>query len=111
MSNARRWYEVNEKLSILMSHLEKASYQKQRFIAEKLIKILNSKNIVVKDVPNEYIRNLRRRWYDNDEIVCLGIEHLKKAPLELQINLAEKLLSNMSKIDNAIHKKEQQNKE
>lgn len=92
-----------------MAHLEKSPRAKQKFVAKKITQMARSKNIFVKEVPTKYLRNLRRRWYDNDETLCLAVEHLKSAPVELQTRIAEKILLNMSKIDKIILEKHDSN--
>lgn len=104
MDKIKRWYDVNEKVSILMSHLEKSPELKQKFVAKKITQMARSKNIIINEIPSEYLRKLRRRWYDNDETVCLAIEHLKIAPPILQTRIAEKILLNINKIDDYIMK-------
>ena len=103
MKEIKRWHDHNDKLNILITHLERSPEEKQQFIAKTMIKLIRAENIYVENVTL-YVRQLRRRWYDYDETLCLAIEHLKKAPEDLQVKIAEKLLFNMKKIDDFLEK-------
>lgn len=103
MENIKRWHDHDDKLNILITHIKRSPEEKQEFIAKTMIKLLRDENIYVNKV-SLYVRKLRRRWYDYNDIICLAMEHLKMAPAELQVKIAVKLLFNMKKIDNFIEK-------
>jgi len=95
----KRWYENNENLNILVKDLEPASLLKQVYIAKIIIKMCRSEGIFVKENVSSYVRQLRRRWYDKDETVCLSMEHLKITPDDIQTKVAGKILYNLDKIN------------
>ncbi len=103
MREVKRWYDHNDKVYILITHLQRSPLEKQLFVCKTIIKMCREENIHVKNVTL-YVRQLRRRWYDYDETVCLAMEHLKIAPSDLQAKIASKILYNMKKIDEFLEK-------
>jgi len=83
--------------------MEASPPQKQKYIAKTVIKICRQEKVYV-DQVSLYLRQLRRRWYDRDETVCLAIEHLKEAPFEVQTKVAGKILRNIEKIEAFLEK-------
>lgn len=83
---------------MLVTHLEKAPPEKQVYVAKAIIKLSKQEKIKVEPV-SLYVRQLRRRWYDDDETTALAMEYLKNASDEQQTKIAGKILLNMNKID------------
>ena len=103
MAQIKRWHDYNDKLNILITHLERSPEEKRQLLSKTIIKLSRDKNIRVENVTM-YVRQLRRRWYDYDETVCLAVEHLKEAPFEIQTWISETILFNMTKFDSFLRK-------
>lgn len=67
--------------------------------SKKIIEIAKSHNIEAKDV-SIYVRTIRRRWYDTDEELCLAMEYLKTAKLELQKKIAIEIINFLCEMEN-----------
>jgi len=78
--------------------LRNAELDKQILASRKIIEIAKSHDILAKNVSH-YVRTFRRRWYDVDEELCMSIECLKTASLEIQKKIAIEIINFMCEIE------------
>lgn len=54
---------------------------------------------MIKDI-SPYVRTFRRRWYDVDEELCMAMEYLKTASLEIQKKIAIEVINFLCEMEN-----------
>ena len=85
--NFERWYDKEEELSLVMRALEFADDDIKLSIAADLIQMVMANRDIettdefIEDINEEYVP-VRRRWYDEFEIVHSAVEMLKHLPPE-----------------------------
>jgi len=72
--------------------LRNADIDKQILASQKIIEIAKAHDLLIKDV-SPYVRTFRRRWYDIDEDVCMAMEYMKTASLEIQKKIAIEVIN------------------
>jgi len=78
--------------------LRNSNLEKQILASKKIIEIAQKNGLIVKDV-SIYVRTFRRRWYDADDELCLAMEYLKAASLELQKQIAIEVINYLCEIE------------
>ena len=72
--------------------MRNADIDKQILASQKIIEIAKAHDLLIKDV-SPYVRTFRRRWYDIDEDVCMAMEYMKTASLEIQKKTAIEVIN------------------
>jgi len=78
--------------------LRNADIDKQILASRKIIEIAKAHDLLIKDV-SPYVRTFRRRWYDVDEELCMAMEYLKTASLEIQKKLAIEVINYLCEME------------
>jgi len=79
--------------------LRNADLDKQILASQKIIEIAKSNELMIKDI-SPYVRTFRRRWYDVDEELCMAMEYLKTASLEIQKKIAIEVINFLCEMEN-----------
>jgi len=67
--------------------------------SKKIIEIAKSHDLLIKDI-SIYVRTFRRRWYDADEELCMAMEYLKTASIEIQKKIAIEVINFLCEMEN-----------
>lgn len=97
MDKKKRWYDVNPVLSKAVTLWENADEELQTICAEYVLDKL--KNIDFKMSLDEQYDYILRRWYDKNIKVSHAMEYIKRAPEELQHELALDIIEYIEKIE------------
>ncbi|OGH96993.1 MAG: hypothetical protein A2039_08680 [Candidatus Melainabacteria bacterium GWA2_34_9] len=79
--------------------MRNADLDKQILASQKIIEIAKSNELMIKDI-SPYVRTFRRRWYDVDEELCMAMEYLKTASLEIQKKIAIEVINFLCEMEN-----------
>jgi len=96
--NSNRWYDSDATVSLAVSILRNMDIEKQVLAAKRIIEIARSYDVEAKDI-SDYVRTLRRRWYDVDEELCIAMEHLKAANPEIQKKIAIEAINYLCELE------------
>jgi hypothetical protein len=88
----KRWYDQDQRVSLAMGCLEKASPAARKKVARLIIQKAKSHRVVARE-PQSYFF---RRWYDQDRLLSLAIEYFRQSPPDVQNKIADMVLINLT---------------